>query len=127
MNSGSNLAKKLINEGHTIFIGVPCSRLKGFLKEVGDKAMFVTSESEAVMIAAGMATVGYKPVVFLQNSGIGDVLEPLASFAGIADVGIVFVVSRRGGPGDEVHHMKMFEYDKIIESFINKESKVWFI
>ena len=117
------LARYLKSKGYTKFLGVPCSRLKDFLDEVGDP-FYTTSEFEATMVAAGMAVGGEKTVVFLQNSGIGDILEPLASLIIPAGIPMVFVVSMRGGDSDEEHHKIMYRISKYVWPLFGKRVKV---
>ena len=106
-----NLAKNLIDKGYGPFVGIPCSRLKDFLDEVKRDCMYTTSEHEAIMRAAGIATSGKKPVVFLQNSGVGDIIDPLASFLIPANVKLgAIVISNRGGDSDAPHHKYMREF-----------------
>ncbi len=96
--------------GHTHFTGVPCSLLKGvFTLLEGDSApgTYVPAprEDSAVGTAAGLAVAGAKPVVFMQNSGLGYCLNVLTSLCLIYDVHVPLVVSWRGhGPGDAVEH-----------------------
>ena len=54
--------------------GVPCSKLKDRIKDVD---IHVTSESEAMGLAAGCILAGEKCEIYMQNSGlltIGDVV-----------------------------------------------------
>lgn len=98
------------------FTGVPDSRLKplcNYLMNtygISDKHVIAANEGNAVALAAGyhLAT-GKVPVVYMQNSGIGNVINPVASLMNDKVYGIpcVFIVGWRGGPGihDEPQHI----------------------
>lgn len=99
------------------FTGVPDSQLRPFCdflisKYYIDKRHHVigANEGNCVALAAGyyLAT-GKVPVVYLQNSGIGNIVNPVTSLLNEAVYGIpcVFVVGWRGEPGvhDEPQHV----------------------
>jgi sulfopyruvate decarboxylase TPP-binding subunit len=52
--------------------GVPCSRIKDKIKDVD---VFCTSESEAMGISAGCILAGKEPIVYMQNSGLGAIID----------------------------------------------------
>ncbi|QFU91063.1 phosphonopyruvate decarboxylase [Amycolatopsis sp. YIM 10] len=92
--------------------GVPCSYASGLycLLESGDAPYWSsTSEGEAVAIAAGMWLAGGQGVVLCQNSGLGNLTNPLASLAEPFRIPVVLGVSRRGWPAgtDEPQHRLM--------------------
>lgn len=109
---------KLFEEslGAEFYAGVPDSLLKSFCDLLADKYGFTrqhivaANEGNAVGLAAGyyMAT-GKVPVVYLQNSGIGNIINPVASLLHQKVYGIpcIFVVGWRGEPGvhDEPQHI----------------------
>ena len=77
----------LVNEGVDFFCGVPDSLLKDFCayieESLPEKNHIVSAnEGTAIAIAAGkqMAT-GKTPMVYLQNSGFGNIINPLLSLA----------------------------------------------
>ena len=98
------------------FTGVPDSLLKPLcdwlLHEHGvspRRHIVAANEGNAVAIAAGyhLAT-GKIPVVYLQNSGIGNIINPVASLLSdrIYGIPVLFIVGWRGEPGvpDEPQH-----------------------
>jgi phosphonopyruvate decarboxylase len=104
----------LRTHGFTFFTGVPDSLLKDLCAFIADhvpvgKHVISANEGGAVAIAAGyhLAT-GRIPVVYLQNSGIGNVINPLLSLAdpAVYRIPILFVIGWRGEPGvpDEPQH-----------------------
>ncbi|MDO4565801.1 MAG: phosphonopyruvate decarboxylase [Oscillospiraceae bacterium] len=105
---------KLLNS--EFFTGVPDSQLSPFCSYlmntcgVGGRHIIAANEGNAAALAAGyhLAT-GKTPVVYLQNSGIGNIVNPLASLLNEKVYGIpcIFVVGWRGEPGvhDELQHV----------------------
>ncbi|WP_240979793.1 thiamine pyrophosphate-binding protein [Streptomyces sp. HNM0574] len=99
-----------LDQGHTHFSGVPCSLLKGLFRalETPDfPAAYLPAprEDSALGVASGLAVAGARPVVLMQNSGLGYSLNVLTSFNLIYDVHLPLVVSWRGHDGnDAVEH-----------------------
>lgn len=101
---------------YEFFTGVPDSQLKalcGYLMYkygICAKHIIAANEGNAVALAAGyhLAT-GKIPVVYLQNSGIGNIINPVASLLNDKVYGIpcVFIIGWRGEPGahDEPQHI----------------------
>ncbi len=102
--------------GCEFFSGVPDSQLKAlcdYLYDtmgISDNHIIAANEGNAVALAAGyyMAT-GKLPLVYMQNSGIGNIINPVASLLNDKVYGIpcLFVVGWRGEPGvkDEPQHI----------------------
>ena len=98
------------------YVGVPDSQLKPLcsylINEYGisDKHIIAANEGNAVGLAAGyyLAT-GKTPVVYLQNSGIGNIVNPVVSLLNDKVYGIpcIFIIGWRGEPGvhDEPQHV----------------------
>lgn len=106
----------LARQGMDFYAGVPDSLLKEFCAYVDDhgqagRHVITANEGNAVALACGyhMAT-GKHAVVYLQNSGLGNAVNPLASIADREVYGIpmLLVVGWRGEPGfaDEPQHVK---------------------
>jgi phosphonopyruvate decarboxylase len=99
VTSDSGLLEELVEEGHDFFTGVPDSRLKRFLADVWElppeQHVPATWEAEAVGIAAGAALAGRKPVVYLQNAGLGHAVNPLASLCKPFEIEMTLVVGHR--------------------------------
>lgn len=56
--------------------GIPCSQLKDKIKDV---KVYCTSESEAMALAVGVWLAGKKPIVYMQNSGLGGIVDIVSS------------------------------------------------
>lgn len=100
------------------FCGVPDSQLSALCDTlirtygVGEQHIIAANEGNAVAIAAGhyLAT-GNLPLVYLQNSGVGNIINPVTSLLSDQVYGIpcLFVVGHRGeiGMPDEPQHAFM--------------------
>ncbi|MBE6776640.1 MAG: phosphonopyruvate decarboxylase [Ruminococcaceae bacterium] len=122
-------------EKFDFFTGVPDSLLRPFCDWVMDRYgisknhIIAANEGNAVALAAGYhLSTGKVPVVYMQNSGIGNIINPVASLMNTEVYGIpcVFIVGWRAEPGvhDEPQHIyqgkvtvKLLE-DMDIETFI---------
>lgn len=96
------------------FTGVPDSFLNGFCNYLTnnistDKHIIAANEGNAIAIASGyhMAT-GKLPLVYMQNSGIGNAINPLISLAAkeVFSIPMVLLIGWRGQPGidDWIQH-----------------------
>ena len=129
--------KSLVNIiGADFYTGVPDSQLKALCDYLlqtfgvdGKHHIICANEGNCTAVAAGyhMAT-GKIPVVYLQNSGIGNIINPVASLINdkVYAIPCIFVVGWRGEPGihDEPQHVfqgavsvKLLQ-DMDIETFI---------
>ena len=92
------LFKDLIAQGYNFFTGVPDSALKVFQNDIINSNfpnIIATHESQAVAIAFGAQLVGKKPCVYLQNSGLGNLINPLTSLCMPFDVNPLLVIGHR--------------------------------
>ena len=111
----SNFVQCLHEKAIDFFVGVPDSLLKSFCAYVadtcGDKHVIAANEGGAVGLAAGhyLAT-GMPALVYMQNSGQGNAVNPLCSLADpdVYSIPMVLLVGWRGEPGvkDEPQHVK---------------------
>ena len=101
--------------GFNFYCGVPCSFLTPLINRVisDSKLNYVgaASEGEAVAIAAGAWLAGRKSVVMCQNSGLGNMINPLTSLNWPFRIPCLVIVTWRGQPGlkDEPQHELMGE------------------
>lgn len=91
------------------FIGVPCSILAPLIGYVLDNPSEMeyfnpANEAHALGLAAGIYLGRERiPVVFLQNSGLGNIINPLTSLNQIYRIPVFLLISWRGfgGPGTD--------------------------
>lgn len=106
----------LKDHGIDFYAGVPDSLLKNICAYITDNLpaeqnIIAANEGGAMGIAAGyhLAT-GKIPVVYMQNSGEGNIINPLASLTDkeVYNIPVLLVIGWRGRPGvkDEPQHVK---------------------
>lgn len=106
----------LASYGIEFFAGVPDSLLKNVCAYIQDHLdahhnVITANEGGAVALAAGyhLAT-GRIPVVYMQNSGEGNIINPLASLTDkeVYHIPMLLLIGWRGRPGvhDEPQHIK---------------------
>ena len=106
----------LASYGIDFYAGVPDSLLKNLCAYITDHAdaahnIIAANEGGAMGLAAGhyLAT-GQIPVVYMQNSGEGNIINPLASLTDkdVYNIPVLLVIGWRGKPGvhDEPQHVK---------------------
>jgi phosphonopyruvate decarboxylase len=94
------LFKKLISEDYKFFTGVPDSGLKPFQDAIINsshpiKHVIAANEGQAIGIAVGAELAGIKSCVYLQNSGLGNTINPLTSLCIPHDIMPLLVVGHR--------------------------------
>ncbi|MFC8878881.1 phosphonopyruvate decarboxylase [Streptomyces ardesiacus] len=103
----------LHDRGFGPFTGVPCSFLGPVITcleaEHPQDYVIAANEGEAVALAAGARLAGRHPVVILQNSGLGNTVNPLTSLCHTLRLPVLLLVTWRGRPGspDEPQHELM--------------------
>lgn len=101
----------LAENGVTYFTGVPDSYLNGFcnyaLAHCGDRNVITANEGNAAALAAGhyLATKEI-PLVYMQNSGEGNAVNPLASLVdrNVYAVPMLLLIGWRGQDNTEPNH-----------------------
>lgn len=115
--------------GSDFYTGVPDSQLKALcnylMNEYGidpEHHIIAANEGNCTALAAGyhLAT-GKVPVVYMQNSGLGNIINPVASLLNdkVYAIPTVFIVGWRGEPGlhDEPQHVYQGEVTvKLLEN-----------
>jgi phosphonopyruvate decarboxylase len=110
------LIKTLKNNDIDFFAGVPDSLLKNICAYIADNIddkhnIITANEGGAIGLAAGyyLAT-GKAAMVYMQNSGEGNIINPLASLTDkeVYNIPVLLLIGWRGKPGvrDEPQHIK---------------------
>ena len=113
MIRAASFVEHLTASGYSHYTGVPCSYLKSFINYVIDSSTLsyvgAASEGEAVGISIGAYLAGGKTVTMCQNSGFGNMVNPLTSLNYPMRVPTLLIVTWRGEPGskDEPQHEQM--------------------
>ena len=108
--------EKLRENGVDCFAGVPDSLLKNICAYITDHCdaqhnIIAANEGAAIGIAAGHYLATGKPAcVYMQNSGEGNIINPLASLTDqeVYNIPVLLLIGWRGRPGvhDEPQHVK---------------------
>ena len=113
MIHAASFIEPLRARGYSHYAGVPCSYLKPFINYViedhGLTYTGATSEGEAVGISMGEYLAGRKTVTMCQNSGLGNMVNPLVSLNYPFRIPTLLITTWRGEPGrpDEPQHVLM--------------------
>jgi sulfopyruvate decarboxylase subunit beta len=77
---------------------LPCEKIKYLLEMVGREFFHVplTREEEGVGISAGAALSGKRAAMFVQSSGVGNMINALLSLTGFYKLPLAILVSQRG-------------------------------
>ncbi len=109
----SDFVDYLDSIGIDFFCGVPDSQLSPFCDYIEENCnnTIAANEGNAVGIASGYHLSSSKiPLVYLQNSGLGNIVNPVTSLTHkkVYSIPIVYVIGWRGQPGvhDEPQHIK---------------------
>ena len=131
MISANFLINQLSKYGFNFFTGVPCSHLtsviNGVINSKKIKYIGATSEGEAVGIASGAWLAGKKSVVMIQNSGLGNTINPLTSLNYPFKIPILLITTWRGDPKikDEPQHELMGEITRNILRLIKVKNEIF--
>lgn len=109
---GQALLDALASVGATRGSGVPCSYFGDLFDEVERRPTFkylkAPNEGTAVAAAAGFALAGELPFVVMQNSGLGNAVNPLTSLVAPYRIPLLLFVSGRAWhSNDEPQHRLM--------------------
>ena len=119
--------QELINNNINFFTGVPDSLLQSICAYISDHTskennIIAANEGGAIALGAGyhLAT-GKIPLIYMQNSGIGNAINPLLSLVDtkVYSIPMLLMIGWRGEPGvkDEPQHLKQGEVTiKLLES-----------
>jgi len=113
MIEASQFVEHVRKLGYSQYSGVPCSFLKPFINYVIDDPTLdyigAASEGEAVGITMGAYLAGRKTVTMCQNSGLGNMVNPLTSLNYPFQIPTLLITTWRGQPGvkDEPQHEQM--------------------
>ena len=112
--SGVELAALLDRHGFDFFTGVPCSLVEHLIAALEGhphaRWLPAVREDVALGLAAGAWLGGRRPVVVMQNSGLGTSLNALASLSLMYGLPALLIVTWRGFAGqDAPEHILMGE------------------
>jgi len=99
----------LASKAFRFYTGVPCSYFKNVIRYIEDQHdlsyVMAPNEGSALGLASGAYLGGQPAVVMIQNSGLGNLINPLTSLNAIYQVPVlIFVSGRAYGIADEPQH-----------------------
>ena len=105
----SEFVEALKHNGFTRFTGVPCSFFQAAINHVLDQAdleyTMVPNEGSALAAASGSYLAGKPTVLLIQNSGFGNLVNPLTSLNMVYKIPVlIFMSGRAYGVKDEPQH-----------------------
>jgi phosphonopyruvate decarboxylase len=109
----NDFVERVRERGFGLWTGVPCSFLTPLIDCViaHPRLRWVASanEGDAVATAAGAVLAGERGVAIMQNSGLGNAVNPLASLTHTLRIPVLLIVTLRGDPTlrDEPQHALM--------------------
>lgn len=80
------------------FIGVPCSYMSpiiSYLEDCDAEYINAVNEGNAIATAFGLIFAKKKPVVIMQNSGIGNMFQPYVTYIKQSRMPLLFIISMR--------------------------------
>lgn len=104
MDSSQAVYNGLKKAGIDFIVSVPCVNLGKLLEMIDDDDEIihvpVTREEEGFGIAAGAFMGGSKTCILMQNSGLGNSVNVLASLYELYHIPIIMIMSHRGTKGE---------------------------
>ena len=112
MISPENFISHLKGQGFRFFTGVPCSYFRHVINRLQDHPgasyYIAPNEGSALALASGAHLAGEEACVMIQNSGLGNLINPLTSLNMIYEIPVLLFVSGRAwGLNDEPQHEVM--------------------
>ncbi|NOZ58068.1 MAG: sulfopyruvate decarboxylase subunit alpha [Euryarchaeota archaeon] len=104
MNPEEKVAALLQEAGVDLVLSLPCDRVKALHSLLSGRFRHVplTREEEGVGIAAGAALSGLRPAMLVQTSGVGNMLNALASLTLLYQLPLFIMISWRGVYREEI-------------------------
>lgn len=98
--------KGMKGAGIDFVVSVPCVNLRELIRLVDCDSEIahvpVTREEEGVGVSAGAYMGGKRPALLMQNSGLGNCINALASLNGLYKIPLLMIISHRGGEGETI-------------------------
>lgn len=106
MNSSEAIYNGLKKAKIDFIVSLPCINLGKIIEEVENDINInhvpVTREEEGIGICAGAFLSGKKTAILMQNSGLGNCVNALASLYQLYSMPLVMIISHRGTEGEPI-------------------------
>ncbi len=104
LDSSESVYNALKKSGINFVVSLPCVNLGKIMKMVDSDPDInhvpVTREEEGLGICAGAFMGGKNPAILMQNSGLGNCVNALASLFELYKIPLIMIVSHRGTEGE---------------------------
>ncbi len=103
MNEAEVIAE-LESSGIECIVSLPCDKNKGFTDAIHDRfrVIDVTREEDGVGICAGAYLAGSRPIMSIQSSGIGNMMNAMMSLTSCYGMPLPILASWRGVDGEKI-------------------------
>lgn len=100
----NEMAEQLEKADVDMVISLPCDKNKGFTDLVHERfpVVDITREEDGVGICAGAYLMGKRPVISIQSSGIGNMMNAIMSLTACYRLPMVILASWRGVDGERI-------------------------
>jgi sulfopyruvate decarboxylase subunit alpha len=106
MNPSLAVYRGLVRAGISFAASVPCVNLQNLLELITEDEQIlhvpVTREEEGVGLCAGAWMGGRRAALLMQNSGLGNCINALASLDMLYGIPLLMIISHRGGAGESM-------------------------
>jgi phosphonopyruvate decarboxylase len=123
MITSQGMLDTLTAHGCGLVAGVPCSYFGGPLRLLdrgaGPRYVAAVNEGSAIAIAAGAELGGLLPVVLAQNSGFGNMINPLTSLVLPYRIPMTVMVSMRGWPTASAGEPQHYWMGRVVPSWLD--------
>jgi len=99
------IADIIESAGIDVVLSLPCNLLNGIMDEIdyrNIKHVPLCREEEGIGIAAGVTLSGKRPMILMQNSGLGNCVNALMSLTALYEMPLLIMMSHRGGEGEQI-------------------------
>ncbi|MGE5829907.1 MAG: phosphonopyruvate decarboxylase [Micromonosporaceae bacterium] len=123
MITSQGMLDTLTAHGYGLVTGVPCSYFGGPLRlldrGVGPRYVAAVNEGSAIAIAAGAELGGERPMVLAQNSGFGNMINPLTSLVLPYRIPMTVLLSMRGWPTADAGEPQHYWMGRVVPSWLD--------
>lgn len=106
MDSSEVIYEGLKRAGINFIVSVPCANLKKLLNLINEDNDIihipVTREEEGFGMCAGAYMGGMKVAILMQNSGLGNSINVIASLIKLYQIPMLMIISHRGTAGEGI-------------------------
>lgn len=123
MTTAQGVLDGLVGHGYGLVTGVPCSYFAAPLRLLeqgaGPRYVAAVNEGSALAMAAGAQLGGLRPMVLAQNSGFGNLINPLTSLVLPYRIPMTVMISMRGWPTADAGEPQHQWMGRLVESWLD--------